>query len=137
MVVVDPVRPGTPVRFTGQIVLDEATARLQRGTIEISVRNAGSLEPILARTYAVDDPWRAGATIAFGLSKADAVADPVPPFSREMELVVRFDSDGAPSTRSPQDREIVQRVPTGSTDILVQLDPLETGALRAAQAGAK
>jgi len=126
VVVADPVQPGTPLRFTGQITLEGALAESRAGVIEVSVRNAGDPRPILSRRYSADDPWRVGSTLAFGLSKDDAVSNPMPTLGREMELVVRFDADGDPKTRSSLDREVVQRVPTGSTDVVVRIVPSST-----------
>ena len=137
VVVADPVEPGTALRFTGQITLEGALAEARAGTLEVSVRNVGDPTPVLSRTYVVDDPWRVGSTIAFGLSKEDATRDPLPVMGRVMELVVRFDADGNPRTRSTNDREVVQRVSTGSTDVVVQLDPSDAAVSHASRPGTK
>lgn len=132
-VVLDPVPAGTNVRFTGTLTLTGRMAQATQGTIEVSVRREANGPSLLSRTYAVDDPARVGDVLAFGLSRLDAVVDPLPTFSRSMVLVARFDKDGDPKTRAEEDFEANFRVDTGATDLFVALRRTDADGTRAAQ----
>lgn len=132
-IVVDPVASDTPLRFTGTITLTGRVAHAPQGTIEIAVRRENEGPDLLARTYAVDDPCRTGDVLAFGLTTEDAVGEPLPRFSRSMVLVARFDRDGDPRTRSPEDLEVAHRVDAGATDLFVSLGRGDVDAARSVQ----
>lgn len=138
----EPLVPGTPERFAGEVVLVGAPARATDGSVEVAVRPIGGDTAIWSRSYEVRDPWWTSGTnrrsLPFGISKADSVevagekdsdfddeesGSPAGSqlLAREMELVVRFDPDGNPSTHAAGDIEVVTRARTGATDLVVTL----------------
>jgi hypothetical protein len=123
--VTDPVAAGTPLRFTGELVLTGPLVRATDGAILLTLRRIGGTRALWRRSYEVGDPWwtqRAGErSLPFGLTAADAIVDPTPPLSVEMELVSRFDPDGNPDTLESGAVELVTRARTGATDLVLTL----------------
>lgn len=133
----DPVDPGTRIVFSGQVLLEGSLAHEVRGAIHVSVRPIGGTRPILERSYELADPWRTRNSIPFGLSPADQVAEGEPRYARRMSLLVSYDADGIPDTRSSEDVQVQATVATGATDIAVSLRRDEPEGPRAARAGEK
>lgn len=131
-VLADPVDPGTRLAFSGLVLLEGDLSRETGGSIVVTVQYVGDRIPLLQRCYEIGDPWRAGDAFPFGLSVADKVVDPLPPFGRHMQLVVRYDADGNPATRGPGDVQSALTVATGSSDVAVALRRAESGTARVA-----
>lgn len=121
----DPVAPGTPLRFTGEVVLTGRLARASTGAVVILVRPVGGKDASWRRSYEVADPWwtqtASGRSLPFGLSPDDALVDPAPPLSAEMEIVARYDPDGNPDTLDTDAVEVATRARTGATDLVLTL----------------
>lgn len=133
----DPVDSGTRIAFSGQIMLDGALAEETRGAIVVSIRYVNGRNVLLQRSYEINDPWRTGDSIQFGLTAEDKVVDKLPVFARHMALVVRFDADGNPATNETDDVEVESTVTTGAADLAVVLRRTNTDAPRAARVGNK
>jgi hypothetical protein len=130
----DPVDAGTRIAFSGQVLLDGPLAKESRGSIVVSIRYVNGRNVILQRSYAIDDPWRTGDSIQFGLTAEDKVVDKLPVFARHMSLVVRYDADANPATRGAEDAEAESVAKTGASDLAVVLRLAETDAPRAVRA---
>jgi hypothetical protein len=123
--VTDPAPAGTPRRFTGELVLAGALSRATDGAVIVTLRRIGDARILWRRSYEVGDPWwteRPGSrTLPFGMSARDAIVDPAPELSVEMELVARFDPDGDPETLETDAFETKVRARTGATDLVLTL----------------
>ena len=117
----DPVAPGTPIVFTGQVFLEGALSHEANGSILVSVRFAGGDAPVLERGYEVTDPWRTRSAYQFGLTAEDKVGTELPVLARNMVVVARYDADGNPLTRGPADVEVMIPARTGATDLALVL----------------
>jgi hypothetical protein len=119
----DPVARGIPLRFSGELVLTGAVARATEGAIVVALRRIGGTRALWQRSYELTDPWwmqtPASRVLPFGLSEADAIVDPAPSLSVEMEIVARYDADGNPATIEPDAVEAVSRALTGATDVIL------------------
>ena len=133
----DPVAEGTPLRFTGEIVLTGPLARTSEGAVVVSVRRAGGTRALWRRSYEAADPWwtqRDGArSLPFGLSPLDAIVEPAPQLSSTMEIVARWDADGNADTNEPESVEIVAHARTGATDLVLTLGRPPAADLRPGQ----
>jgi hypothetical protein len=122
---VEPVAKGTPLRFTGEVVLAGPLLRATDGVVLLSLRRVGGTQVMWRRAYELGDPWwtqSAGSrSLPFGLSEKDAILDPAPTLSAEMEIVARYDPDGVPDTFDPGAVELVTRARTGETDLVITL----------------
>jgi hypothetical protein len=127
----EPLAPGTPIRFAGEVALEGAIAGVEGGAITLTVRAIGAEanrdERALRRSYEVRDPyWRTadGARrIYFHLDGNDALAAGAPPFLGQMELEARYDPDGNVATEEEGVVRATTRVRTGSRDIHVAIRP--------------
>jgi hypothetical protein len=121
----DPVAAGTPLRFTGEVVLSGALARKTDGAVLVSVRPVGQTKAIWRRSYEIADPWWTVGprerSLPFGLSPLDTLVEPPAQLSQVMEVVARYDPDGNADTDEPGDVEVVARARTGATDLVLVL----------------
>jgi hypothetical protein len=121
----DPVAHGTPLRFAGELVLTGPVARATEGGIVVALRRIGGTRDLWQRTYDIADPWwtqlPSSRVLSFALTEEDAIVEPAPPLSVEMELVARFDADGNPETLEPDAFEIAMPARTGAVDLVLNL----------------
>lgn len=121
----DPVANGISLRFAGELVLTGPVARATEGAIVVALRRIGGTRDLWQRTYDIADPWwtqmPSSRVLPFGLTEEDAIVDPAPPLSVEMEIVARFDADGNPDTLEPGAVEVAARARTGATDLVLTL----------------
>lgn len=128
---VAPLSPGTPIRFAGEMALEDGLAGAQGGAITLTLRAIGAeaaRDPrALRRTYEVRDPywWTSDRSkrIYFHLDEKDALSTGSPPFKAEMELEARYDPDGNVATEEEGVVRSTARVRTGDRDIRVAIRP--------------
>jgi hypothetical protein len=93
------------------------------GTLTLSVTEAGSDAPFLARSWELADPlWRARGgerRLYFRLDRRDLVGEP--PAGATWELAARWDPDGNPLTEEPGAASARLVVRGGDLDLVLEL----------------